>query len=282
MQMDLFTPNPSKWAVSNNTYDAHLDYTWGIKSLVIRPKNSTDNNDQSPASYSRDLEIPNQVELSVYAADSQRFLRNVRLSKVEKGELSKFGSLEVKAQFECLSPWKEPFSGYVFHGSASDISSNVWNSNMVVIESDTVSLCPCEMAIAPHAGTSFVNPEWAQWVTYGNVTECVATGKFNGTLSGSITKTIGEEENVPCIEALFINSDTSNHGVSVKTIRASSNIENGTYDVVSEENRYGSLDFSKPNFIYIRPGVNVIQVKDDNNSTTVDIRLRGDILYESV
>lgn len=282
MQMDLYTPNPSKWVDSNNTYDTYLDYTWGIRSFVLRPKNSFDNNDNNVSTYARDIEVPKQVELSVYAADSQRFLRNVRLSKVEKGEINKFGSLEVKVEFECLSPWKEPFSGYVFHGSASDISSSAWNSNMIVIESDSSSLCPCELGISPHAGTSFVNPEWTQWVTYKNVTESVASGKFNGTLSGSITKTIGEEENVPCIEALFINSDTAKHGVSVKTVRASSNIEDGTYDVVSEENRYSSLDFSKSNFIYIRPGVNVIQIKDDNNSTTVDIRLRGNILYESV
>lgn len=272
IKLDVYTPNPKKWKAESNV---KLDYSWSLESFVIRPKNSTDEYD-GVGNRVNNIYIPNTSEISVYASDDKRYFRKVRLSKVEKGELNRFGSLEVKAQFECLSPWREPFSGYIFHGTEEEVTEDPWKGNQIVIESDSSSLGPCELAIQPHSGSTFVNPAWRQYVN----NELIAEGKMtNLTLHSSAQ--VGETD-VYGPEALFINSDIADHGALLRIIEENSNIEENTYTVLSTKNVYGNFDFTKSNFIYIRQGVNVIQIKDDNNNTNVHIRLRGNICYESV
>lgn len=334
-ELDTYTPNPKgkDWANADKT---KLDHSWSIRPFVIRPTNSEDAF-EGAGSYIHNIELPKTTEVSLYASDDQRFLRNVRLSKVEKGELNKFGSLEIKAEFECLSPWKEPFSGYLFHGTAAEIATDSFNSNFIVVDSDSSSMSPCELAIEPQMNNghaSFVNPQWEHWVNGVKVSE----GKYNGTLQDTHVSIDGVS--IPVIQALFINSDPASHNVYIRSILRTtylgvtttpisngstvtsiavggetvnvspwdsvvynsnkyvwygSTLDNGawkacnfgsveedSYEVVSTTNAYGNLDFTKSNFIYIRQGQNVIKIKDDNNNTKVDIRLRGNILHESV
>lgn len=187
------------------------------------------------------------------------FYQDVMLESVEKGELTKYGSLESKISLAPLTPW---YRSLTIRSITADTNSGViwevfstwpwaWESSTgrsLSFDSDCHLPSPCRLKIP---GPS-VNPKWIHYVN-------------------------GEEYSSGSVECVV----PAGHYLVVDNISESPSITivNGSGDLVQDV--YEDSDFSKKRFLEIQNGRNSIMATFDEPETGVMI-VEAMLFYESV
>ena len=187
-----------------------------------------------------------------------KYYRSVRLSKAEKKELEKYGSLEISIDLVPLGPWYRNISVSTTlnedHGDALTWPLKwpiLWEQDYgrtIKLISDSYTDSPCRLVITGPA----VNPEWQHYAD-GKLT---ATGKLNRTIySGQ--KLVVDNINYPFQIALY------------------------QADGEFAANVYQYSDFSTKRFLMLKHGENSIHVSEDENRDVI-FQVDSRLSYESV
>lgn len=202
------------------------------------------------------------------AFDYQKYYRDVRISKIDKTELDKYGTLEIDITFKCLSPWMAPFRVFLQnaidpsdpftwpeHHSGSAEKSETWNitwgatSKMgLSMTSDSNVLSPCIIRV----NGPLTNPRWSLYVNDILVSDGLC------------------RVSIPEDQYLIISSYEDEFSIGI--YGADGSFINDVYN---------QCDFSKELFVFLRNGENLIQISDDGGNYTYVV-LEGSIYYESV
>lgn len=187
------------------------------------------------------------------------FYQDVMIESIEKGELTKYGSLEPKISLSALTPW---YRDLTIRSITADASSGVvwevsstwpwqWEASSgrsISFDSDCHLPSPCRLKIP---GPS-INPKWIHYV--------------NGAefASGSV------ECVIPAYHYLVIDNISESPVI---------HIVNGSGDIVQDV--YENADFTKKRFLEIQNGRNSIIATFDDPETGVMI-IETTLFYESV
>lgn len=221
-----------------------------------------------PYENTKSISYPSVSTLYYDAFDYQKYYRDVRISKIDKTELDKFGTLEIDITFKCLSPWMAPFRAFLQnavdpsepftwpeHHSGSAEKSATWNitwgatSKMgLSMVSDSNVLSPCIIRV----NGPLTNPRWSLYVNDILVSDGLC------------------RVSIPEDQYLIISSYEDEFSIGLYG-------SDGSFvnDV------YNQCDFSKELFVFLRNGENLIQISDDGGNYTYAV-LEGSIYYESV
>lgn len=194
----------------------------------------------------------------VYTGKDFNYFKEVTITEVDKGELTKFATLEVDIKMMPLTPWYRrldlssdvnPDAGLIWE-QTSDWSFLFENENTktITFESDSTYPSPIRLIIPGPADT----PEWKHFV--------------NGVLAstGKLNYTVGVNE--------FLVIDDLGDTCSMY-------IKNGSGQVIA--NVYQNSDFSTQRFMQIQNGTNSIVV-DDATGNSINIQAEVRLYYESV
>lgn len=187
------------------------------------------------------------------------FYQDVMIESIEKGELTKYGSLEPKISLSALTPW---YRDLVIQSITADTSSGViweesstwpwhWESSSgrnITIESDAHMPSPCILKIPGPA----VNPRWTQYVN----------GKKYATGYCEVVVPYGH----------FLVIDNISESPSITLV-------NGNDEIIRDV--YQDGDFTQKRFIEIQNGTNSIVATFDDAETGVMI-VEAKLFYESV
>ena len=198
------------------------------------------------------------MQRGAYPLLDYEYTQDVMIHTIEKGDLTKYETLECKIALTPLTPWYR----IVFETSHVDnYEGMVWEETSewpfrwengtgkdVQIESDCHIDSPCKLMIPG----PIVNPSWCHYVNGKRVAE------------GSVDCT------VPFGHQLVIDNTTENYSIT---------IINGIGDVVADV--YQNADFPSKRFIEIQNGINSIFV-DFEDGNNYDITVEAMLFYESV
>lgn len=238
--------------------------------------------------------IENEVLRLVYkphGSTGRSFYRRVRVGKLEKTEITKYGALECAIEFVPYTPWYEYASvenhiddsgfetGWVWGGNGADplvfeaytidpeTGDKIWHEGVTppatltkfrneVRQSVTINLNSAKKP-SPTRLTIYgpaVNPSWTHYVN----NDLVEAGGFADAF------TLGENERliIDCTDGIY-----------------SMQVVDDTTGIVRDI--YSLRDFGKECFVFLRSGENAINVSNTDNSS-VHIKVEGHIYYATV
>lgn len=198
---------------------------------------------------------PLKLKYKPYTSSYEKY-RDVTITKLEKGELTKYASLECSITFSCLTPWYRIIK---FAPSETTITGNVWpitwpkvwgsGSEMSLeFDSDSILDSPCKLIINGHCK----NPTWTHYVDGARY----AIGKLECEV---------EEGN-------YLVIDNTSYPYLMK-------IYNSDNQLVRDV--YSTSDFASERFLSIQNGHNVIAISNELGSE-IDIRAEVYLQYETV
>ena len=220
---------------------------------------------------------PLQIIYYPNGLNTMEFRKRVRVSKLEKSELTKDGVLDSPIEFISYTPWYKVVKDIIDPEGESSVNGgwiwdrgNRWRDSLDVdystyhykfngsyrrtlrFISDINGNGPVKLSI--HG--PLVNPTWTQYV------------------DGELVSTGGLIENSPVtIDANEILTIDNTSGVYSMTVYNT--------ETAIERNVYEYRDFNKPCFFTLRQGVNEIVINTDNNDA-VHIEAEGHIYYATV
>lgn len=191
-----------------------------------------------------------------YTPNNTEFLREVRVSSVEKTELT-VGGLNCPIVLDCLSLFykRELINADGSVTGGGKVYNYTYNytystsmANTIEINSDSYSESPCTVIVFGEA----INPVWRHYVN--NI--LVATGAIDGT--------------IPSGQKLVIDTTQTPYSLTRK---------DGANRIVAD--MYSASDFSTQRFIFLRHGANRITVAHDG-ANALRVLMEAHIIYASV
>lgn len=198
---------------------------------------------------------PLQLKYVPYSGSGDK-LRDVTITKIEKGELTKYGSLECSITLSCLTPWYRiiKFSPNEIHTSGNTWPvtwPKIWGSGnemSLEFDSDSILDSPCKLIINGHCK----NPAWTHYVNGSRF----ASGKLECEVD----------------EGNYLVVDNTSYPYLMKVYNSDNQL---VRDV------YSTSDFASERFLSIQNGHNVIAISNELGSE-IDIRAEVYLQYETV
>lgn len=194
----------------------------------------------------------------VYKPNRDEYAKDVYLSKAEKTELTKYGSLDVEVEFQPLTPWYRELIVITQPGKLDGdgvVFPVTWpakwrssESMSLTINSDSYMNSPCKLTIYG----PIKNPKWTHY----------ANGDY--VADGAVTVDIGEQNHLVVDNTLdpYVMSVYNEQGEEVQDV-------------------YQMSDFSTTRFLNLRHGRNTIHVTSEALSRVV-LKAEVKFYYESV